>query len=547
MHVNPADGAHPVVSDARSAMVRACNTRHPSAWSAKFLALIGCLLIWVTPAVAKEEAKAPNIVFLYVDDMNDWVGYLGGQGITPNLDKLARRGVVFTSMQVPATFCTPSRTATMTGRHPTSSGDYRNQPFTFTNPDETSLNDWFGRHGYDVYGTGKVYHHMPGYLDRRGFREYFHWNPDQKAKGWGLRPWAKPAPAPVRPVTDIPDLTGWDEFDIAALPNEDEDRMADTIGAKWAAGVVSRKHDRPFMLMFGTFAPHKPNFVPKRYFDLYKDRTVFPPPILAGDIGDLPGDIHNKPLCCSNPRYPKAGTGAWPSHEIIVENGLWETALRGYLASVSYADAQLGRVLDALEQGPNAHDTVVVFLSDNGYHLGEKDKWAKHSLWQRTTNVPFIIAGPGVPSGKTTSTVASTLDIFPTLTRMAGVQSPANLDGTDLASILRHPERSSGRKILISGNEGEYAVVTDKWRYIRYGFGGEELYKTRSDRNEWHNLISTRKGRRVADKLAAAVPLHPAKSGKDSQQGEIRLVIDGQDYHWAELVPGEPIPTSTED
>jgi len=501
------------------------------------------------PAEATTTPRTqPNIVFLYADDMNDWAGYLGGQAITPNLDRLAKRGLVFRSMQVPATFCTPSRTATLTGRHPARSGDYRNQPFTFTNPDSTSLNAWFGRHGYDVYGAGKVYHHMPGFLDRRGFKEYFLWNPALATRGWPLRPWAPPAPAPTsRPVHEIADITGWDEFDFAALPDADEAKMADTIGAKWASEIVARRHDRPFMLMFGTFAPHKPNYVPKRYFDLYAGRTPKRPPVLENDVADLPGNMRERPLCCANPKFPKAGTGAWPAHRQIVENSAWETAITGYLAAISYTDAQLGRILAALERGPNARNTIVVFISDNGYHLGEKDKWAKHSLWQRTTNVPFLIAGPGIPRGATATSVASALDIFPTLTGMSGLPRPTQLDGRSLVPFFRNPALRDGRQVLISGNAREFAVVTNRWRYIRYGFGGEELYDVQADPNEWHNLIKTRRGRRIATALTRAIPSNPAPSGKDSQQGEVRLVIQGRDYHWVATQPGEKLSGSSDD
>lgn len=514
----------------------------------KRLALVlAAFLLCPVPDGGAAEPARPNVLVIVVDDMNDWTGFAGGQGVTPNLDRLAARGLVFPSMQAPATFCTPSRTAFLTGVHPATSGHYRNQPALFGMPEIATLPAHFASAGYKVLGAGKVFHHMRGYLDRRGYAEYYAWNPANKEKGWPLLPWVPPAPTPKRPASAIPTYTGTPEFDFAALDDAVEDRMADSIDAKWAAEQVGRAHDRPFMMTIGFYAPHKPNYVPKKYFDLYPLEKIKPPHVPVNDLDDLPGDPHVKPLCCVSPVKSPLNSGAWPIHKEIVDHGDWRVAIQGYLAAMSYADAQIGRVLDALNAGPNRDNTIVVFLSDNGYHLGEKEKWAKHSLWQRTTGVPFIMAGPGIRVGRYDG-VASLLDIYPTLLSLAHVTAPAHpLDGQDLVPVLSNPAKPMDRQVLIAGNEGEFAVVTDRWRYIRYLDGGEELYDRHADPNEWVNLAGDPARRKLMDGLARLIPANPAKSKPDVELGQVKLVVDGQDFHWEAVQEGEIRASDTSD
>lgn len=494
------------------------------------MAWLAAAILPVAPVDAAARSR-PNIVVIVTDDLNDWVGFMGGQAITPNLDKAAASGMVFTAMQAAATFCTPSRSALMTGIAPGRSGNYRNQPAQATTPRLHSFVDLLSRGGYETFGTGKVFHHSAGYLDRRGFDEWFLWNPVNKTRGWALAPWGQGAPTPKRPASAIPGYTGWSEFDYAALPNEDEPRMADTIAADWASEVVSRKHARPFLLTFGTYAPHKPNFVPRRYFDLYQDRVIAPPVTPAGDLDDLPGDPHQKPLCCVSPVKPTIGSGAWPAHREILRHGDWTNAIRGYLAAASYADAQIGKLLAALSQGPNAQNTVIVFLSDNGYHLGEKDKWAKHSLWQRTTNVPFFIAGAGVIPGRFEGPT-SLLDVMPTILRLAGVRARQKLDGRDLGPILAGHRPKPGRLVVTAGNRGEWAVTDGRYRLIRYAGGGEELYDLARDPHEWNNLAKVAATRTTKLRLDRAIPRQVAAEGPSPEMGQLRLVTQGEQFHW---------------
>jgi len=488
-----------------------------------------CGVLIATPAPA--TPRAPNILVIVVDDMNDWVGFAGGQAKTPNLDAAAARGMVFANMQAPATFCTPSRSALMTGSAPWRSGNYRNQPALATTPHLRTFADLLGSAGYAVFGTGKVFHHTAGYLDRRGYREWYLWNPQNRTRGWPLLPWGAGAPTPKRPVTRVPRYTGWPEFDTAELPDELESHMADSRAAAWAADKVGQAHDRPFLMTFGTYAPHKPNFVPKRYFDLYRSAPIRLPLVVPGDVSDLPGDMHKRPLCCVSPVKPTIGSGAWPAHKLIVENGDWGRAVHGYLAAISYADEQIGRVLRALEAGPNRDNTLVVFLSDNGYHLGEKDKWAKHSLWQRTTNIPFFILGPGVKAGRTTAP-ATLLDIMPTLLTAAGAPVPRWADGHDLTPILRSGLGNSHRRIVTAGNPGEWAVTDARYRYIRYLDGTEELYDRAVDPLEATNLAASGAHARVRRRLAAAIPRNPAREGPSPEVGTLRLVIEGETFRW---------------
>lgn len=491
------------------------------------------------PAWAAKQDPRPNFLVIIVDDMNDWAGFMGGQAITPNLDRAAAAGMVFGRAQAAATFCTPSRSALMTGAAPARSGNYRNQPALATTPQLLSFVDVLARHGYEGFGTGKVFHHTAGYLDRRGYAQWFLWNPENEGKGWALLPWGKGSPAPKRPASQIPVYSGWNEFDYAALPDADEPRMADSIAAGWASEVLARPHDKPFVMTFGTYAPHKPNYVPKRYFDLYANRKIVLPIVPPDDLADLPGDPHKAPLCCVSPVKSPLGSGAWPFHAELLAHHDWENAVRAYLASISYADAQIGRVLDALNRGPNRDNTIILFMSDNGYHLGEKDKWAKHSLWQRTTNVPFFVSGPGVRRGRYDGAV-SLLDVMPTVLKGAGVALPTWLDGRSLWPVLGGRAQPLGRRVVTAGNRGEWAVTDGRYRYIRYRNGGEELYDLSIDSHEWTNLADDRRMRGVRNRLARAIPARPSPERPSPEMGTLKLVIQGKTFHWepANEAPG---------
>ena len=334
-------------------------------------------------AVHAQDGRHPNVIMLAVDDWNDMINAFGdNQAITPNIDELCKMGVRFTNCQTAGSYCTPSRTALMTGIGPWNSGCYAGQPHHYNMPERKTIPALFQESGYATYGGGKIYHHMPGFVDLKAYDKYFHWNPEQKERGWGLYSWENNPATPKNALELDFGKKHFNNFGISPIPNEVEKDMADTKMIDWAIKVLEKDFDKPLFLSAGLYAPHKPNFVPQKYFDLYPIGEIELPEINKDDWADLP------------PLVKHIVDKKSKTHQKVlkVDNG-WKRAIQGYLAAISYAVAQLDRLLDALEKSDYANNTIILFWSDNGYHLGEKQCWAKNTLWERTTNVPMIWAG----------------------------------------------------------------------------------------------------------------------------------------------------------
>jgi arylsulfatase A-like enzyme len=472
-------------------------------------------------------AKQPNVLFLAVDDMNDWIGSLGAtpRAITPNLDKLAARGVNFSNAHTPGVYCAPARAAIFSGQYASTTGCYRSSDYFTDHPEIEGLPLSFSKAGYTTLGVGKLYHHMPGSIDVRGWDEFYLRKPSQRKEGWSLDNWTEetpfPDPFPASVFNKGKEIKGGLFLEWAGLPNDKEEEMADTIRVNWAAEQLGKKHDKPFFLACGIYAPHFPNYCPQKYFDLYERDKIELPPIKVDDLEDLPE------------RMKRAKTARSKIHKELEAKGAVKDAIHGYLACMSYADAMMGRVLNALEKSPYADNTIVVLWSDHGYHHGEKYDWGKHTLWERTSNVPFIWAGPGVKKGVVTDVTASLIDMYPTFVEMCGLPRPhQKLEGTSLASTLEKPEVAKDRDVYLPYMApGEYAIINKDWRYISYGDDGEELYDLKSDPNEWNNLAENpnyedtkRLLRKSAPKKFS--PAAPKRTiGKD-------LIIEGETFRW---------------
>ncbi|MDB4706543.1 sulfatase [Akkermansiaceae bacterium] len=472
-------------------------------------------------------AKQPNVLFLAVDDMNDWIGSLGAtpRAITPNLDKLAARGVNFSNAHTPGVYCAPARAAIFSGQYASTTGCYRSSDYFTDHPEIEGLPLSFSKAGYTTLGVGKLYHHMPGSIDVRGWDEFYLRKPSQRKEGWSLDNWTEetpfPDPFPASVFNKGKEIKGGLFLEWAGLPNDKEEEMADTIRVNWAAEQLGNKHDKPFFLACGIYAPHFPNYCPQKYFDLYERDKIKLPPIKVDDLEDLPE------------RMKRAKTARSKIHKELEAKGAVKDAIHGYLACMSYADAMMGRVLNALEKSPYADNTIVVLWSDHGYHHGEKYDWGKHTLWERTSNVPFIWAGPGVKKGVVTDVTASLIDMYPTFVEMCGLPRPhQKLEGTSLASTLEKPEVAKDRDVYLPYMApGEYAIINKDWRYISYGDDGEELYDLKSDPNEWNNLAENpnyedtkRLLRKSAPKKFS--PAAPKRTiGKD-------LIIEGETFRW---------------
>jgi arylsulfatase A-like enzyme len=498
------------------------------------LALLAALSVALGAAACLGAATRPNVLMIAIDDMNDWIGPMGHPAAkTPNLDRLARRGVVFQNAHTVGIFCAPSRAAIFTGRLPSTTGVYEETPSFVQRPDLRPLQVAFQESGYATYGTGKLYHHTAGFLDRRGWTEFWLQTEEQKRSGWGQDTWRfKGAPRPVpfphsaynhgKPAQNVD--AGF--MESAPLPDDQEEKMADTMRANWAAGVLARPHDQPFFLGVGFYAPHYPHYAPAKYFAQYDAKSLWRPTVKDDDLDDIPPAQRKARQSRKKNVYDRVG-----------ELGLLDEARLGYLACITYADAMIGRVLDALDRSPHRDNTIIVLWSDNGYHLGEKGQWGKHTLWQRTTNVPLLWAGPGLARGAKVDASVMLPDIYPTLVELCGLKPDAGLEGQSLAAALRDPAAARDRPVFTIAGPNEFSVADRQWRYIRYADGAEELYDVRRDAPEWTNLAGRPEHRAVMDRLKAAAPARFATAGK--KRSEMTLVTDGENFHWEDKPPGK--------
>ncbi len=481
---------------------------------------------------SNKSGKQPNVIFFATDDLNDWIAPLGyNQAKTPNMDRLAKQGVVFTYAHSPGVFCAPSRAAIMTGLNASTTGCYGEDPFLYDHPNLVTLQMAFKQGGYNTYGAGKIYHHRGGFLDLRGWDQYFSRSQEEKEMGWEMNSYymadaPRPNPFPYSPYyTKTNREAGLSALHLewGPIANEKEDKMVDAIRTNWACSILQQKHDKPFFLALGLYSPHYPNYAPQKYFDLYNRDSIQLPPYKADDLEDLPEKIR------------KNMTNRSKQHKELEELGVLKDAVHGYLASISFADAMLGRVLDAMDASPDKANTIIVFWSDQGFHHGEKMHWGKHTLWQRTSHVPFIWAGKGIPKNKKVNTSVSLIDMYPTFVDLCDLPKTKNLEGVSLASALKNPSNTIDRNVFLPSNEkGSYTVINTNWRYIRYIDGGEELYNVKEDPNEWYNLATDEKYRPIMLNMQKSAP--KVFAPEVTSKNELKLVIEGDSFHWEKKV-----------
>ncbi|MCH7987927.1 MAG: sulfatase [Planctomycetes bacterium] len=437
-------------------------------------ASILCLLLHGVSTAAEK----PNVLFISIDDLNDWTGCLGGHpnAITPHIDRLAKRGVLFTNAHCQAPVCTPSRASLVTSRLPSSTRLYFLQPHLHVAGDargSVTLVERFANEGYKTLGVGKIY----GGHDERYFQKY-----GGKFGGFGPRPKEK-----------ISYPIGHPLWDWGAYP-ESDDQMPDTKIADWGINQLQQKHDKPFFLAVGFFRPHVPMFAPKKWFDQHPLKQVQLPKIDPHDRDDLPQ--YGKDLTIGHPA---------PRHEWFIENRQWKHAVQSYLASTTFVDHCMGRVLDALDHSEYAKNTVILLFSDHGWHLGEKERWAKRSLWEDSTRVPMIVAGPKIKPGISARSVGL-IDIYPTLLDLCDLKADSAHEGKSLTPLLENPGAEWNRPVITTFGPNNHAVRSDRWRYIRYADGSEELYDHKTDPHEWHNLAADKKYAKVINNHAKWLP-----------------------------------------
>jgi arylsulfatase A-like enzyme len=446
-----------------------------------------------------EQATAkvrPNILLISLDDLNDWVGCLGGhpQTLTPNIDRLAADGMLFRNAYTAAPACNPSRTALFTGKAPATSGLYDNlQKLREVMPKETLMPRHFSNHGYWAAGSGKLLHYV---IDPVSWDEYF---PKKETDN----PFPKTYYPKKRPVS-LPRGGAWQyvETDWAALPVDDKTFGGDYSVSEWIGNQLSKKHDKPFYLGCGMYRPHEPWFVPEKYFEPFPLETIQLPP------GYRPGDLDDVP-----PAGRRIARNRYFPH--ILWHGQWRRGVQAYLASIHFADAMVGRVLDALEKGPHADNTIVILWSDHGWHLGEKEHWQKFTGWRAASRVPLIIKAPkgcqllpeGTKPGSVCDRPVSLLDLFATLTDLTGVPAKPGIDGHSLVPLLKSPDTKWPHAAVTHlGHPQNYAVSLEKWRYLHYRDGSEELYDIAKDPHEWTNRVDDPKCAVILERLRTLAP-----------------------------------------
>jgi len=423
-------------------------------------------------AAAGRAVEKPNVLFIAIDDLNDWVGPLGGhpQVKTPNMDRLAARGTTFTNAHCQSPLCNPSRTSILTGLRPSTTGVYALAPWFRSSEklkDHATIFQWFHANGYTTLTGGKIFHDAyPPKLDRK--------DGGTEVDVWGVHGGFAPRPKMkfVQTPSDIA-LMDW-----GAFPENDEECYDWDVGT-WAVDQLRKPPKGPFFLAVGFRHPHVPCFAPQKWFDLYPDDRLVMPEVKEDDRDDLPRFASYLHWKLPEPRLK------W-----LQENKQWKPLVRAYLASVSYVDSQIGRVLDALASCGLEKNTIVVLWSDHGWHLGEKGITGKNSLWERSTRVPLIFAGPGVAAGARCGRPAELLDVYPTLLELCGLPQNIMNEGLSLVPQLKVSTAPRERPAVTTHNPGNHAVRTEKWRYIRYADGSEELYDIAKDPHEWTNLAA---------------------------------------------------------
>jgi arylsulfatase A-like enzyme len=432
----------------------------------------------------------PNVLFIAIDDLNDWVGCLGGhpQAQTPHIDRLARRGTSFTNAHCQAPICMPSRTSLLTGTYPHRNGVYMIEQNLRDGPvlkDATTLPRYFKNNGYRILRTGKIYHRTAeGAADE--------WDETGPRRGWA---WMARLVGPEG-ISGLPDPS---IFDFGPIPVKTKE-MNDSKATDWAVEHLTRPaSDKPFFLAVGLIAPHLPLFTPTNFYNRYPLDSVELPATQPGDLDDLP------PMGLKFTRYFDTTP---MSHHHITRHGLWHKATASYLATATFTDHCVGRLLDALDAGPHANNTIIVLWSDHGFHIGEKMHWEKRSLWEESTRVPLIFSlaredrKPSARCGRPVGLI----DIFPTLVDLCGLPEKENLQGRSLMPLLNDPDLSWDHPVLTTHHPGNHAVRSERWRYISYANGDEELYDHRHDPHEFRNLAGDPEFRPVIERLSRHVP-----------------------------------------
>ncbi len=447
---------------------------------------LGCM-VWFTTNVTAH--KYPNILFIAIDDLNDWVGCMDGhpQAKTPNIDRLASQGMLFTNAHCQAPISGPSRAAIMTGLYPSTSGNYLQlkdcdiKKSNETTQQATFMPDFFEVYGYKTMAVGKIYHNGDA---AKTFDEY----------GGGFS-WMGPKPKErinFDPAwMGVPDGT---QTDWGVYPEADS-LMTDYKSASWAIEKLNEKHNKPFFLAVGFVRPHVPWYTSKKWFDKFPLQEVELPPYKADDFNDIP-EIGRK----------VAAVPMMPTTEWLKERNKWQEPVQAYLACIAFVDHQVGRVLKKLKNSEYANNTIVILWTDHGYHLGEKNRFAKQALWREDTHTPLIIRKPGQTQGGVCTAPVQLIDMYPTLLELCRLPKYEIAEGYSLVPLLDKPDIEWNKPALSFYGKGNVAVTGKRYRLIQYENGAREFYDLKTDPNEWYNLADKQEMQAKIKELQKHIP-----------------------------------------
>lgn len=457
----------------------------------KTLLTLSCLT-----ALSVSAATRPNVLFLISDDLNNFLGAYGDpRARTPNIDRLASRGVRFDRAYCAFPLCGPSRNSFLTGLYPNSSGILSNaQIFRQTIPSHVCMPQAFRQSGYFAGRIGKLYHYnVPQSIGTNGHDDPASWELELNPAGVD-RLEEQPQIFSLRPGKFGGTLSWY------ASPKSDEHHTDGLLAAdaEWVLERCARQTDRPFFLAVGFYRPHTPYVAPKKpYFEWYDEEKM---PLVTGvkeDQADLPA----------------AALGSYVKDQDKLTDPLRRQCVQAYYASISFMDAQVGRVVAALDRLGLAENTIIVFTSDHGYHMGEHGLWQKRSLFEESARVPLLIVAPGVTTpGTVAKAPVSQVDLYPTLAELAGVKAPASLQGQSLVPMLKDVSVAGRNWALTQVTRGNgakafsgYSLRTPRWRYTEWNEGkaGRELYDHDADPKELDNLAAKTERLTVVDELSA--------------------------------------------
>ncbi len=491
------------------------------------------MLVLACSSPQDDLLEKPNILFIAMDDLNDWAGFLDWHTEmkihTPNLDRLAASSMVFTNAHTPAPACAPTRAAILTGVHHARSGTqnvYWGDGPKWREFDAlqnvVTLEQFFKNKGYKTLGAGKIYHSQAPPWTPTSQVEPANWD-FYYPSPYISHPYQLRAPEEVIYPEDVDNenrpgggANGW--WTWGAIPVPDE-KMADYHVVDWANYQLNQQHDNPFFLAVGTWKPHDPWEVPQKYFDIYPLEDIVLPERKKDDLEDAFD-------------HGRRWIMKW-----VLDNQQWEKIIQSYAASITFADAMVGRLLDALEKSSYKDNTIIVLWSDHGMHMGEKDNIEKFTLWERSTRVPLLISVPGMTlGGKRCEQPVSLMDLYPTLVELTGYDQPSHLDGKSLLPQLKDPTAET-QPVITSywfnnprqTNTAGHAVRSLRYRYIYYPeINLEELYDHENDPNEWDNIAYRNENTQIINEhRKALLEMLPELNWKESSPEGYSIDVNG--------------------